>query len=80
MTLQQLKKDPSLIITKADNGNITTVLDKERYYHKINKMQDNQETYKHLKTNTTASTTQDVNKFVTNLLESKKITKKQALD
>jgi len=28
MALQQLKKDPSIIITKADKGNITTVLDK----------------------------------------------------
>jgi len=33
--LQQLKKDP--IITKADKGNIITVLDKEWYDHKIKK-------------------------------------------
>jgi len=32
-------------------------------------------TYKHLKTNPTLSTTQDVNKFVNNLLENKMITK-----
>ena len=37
MALQQLKKDPSIIITKADKGNITTVLDKEWYDNKINK-------------------------------------------
>jgi len=43
-------------------------------------MLDNQETYKYLKTNATASTTQDANKFVNNLLESTKTTKKQALD
>jgi len=30
----------------------------------INKILDDQETYKHLKTNPTASTTKDVNKFV----------------
>jgi len=50
MALQQSKKDPSVIITEADKGNITTVLNKEWYDHKINKMLDNQETYKHLKT------------------------------
>jgi len=43
-------------------------------------MMGNQETYKHFKTNATASTIQDVNKFVNNLLEITKITKKQALD
>ena len=32
-------------------------------------MLDNQETYKHLKTNATASTTQDFNTFVNNLLD-----------
>jgi len=77
--LQKLQKDPSIMITKADKSNITTVLDKEWYDHKSNKMQDNRETYKHLKNNATASSTQDVNKFVT-LLESTKITKKQVLD
>jgi len=75
MALQQLKKDPSIIITKADKGNITTVLDKEWYDNKINKMLDDEETYKPLKTNPTASTTKDVNKFINNLLESNKITK-----
>jgi len=35
--LQQLKSDPTLIITKDDEGNITTVLDKECYDHKIKK-------------------------------------------
>jgi len=44
MALQQLKKDPRIIITKADRGNVTTVLDKEWYDHKINKMLDDQET------------------------------------
>jgi len=79
VTLQKLQKDPSIMITKADKSNITTVLDKEWYDHKTKKMQDNRETYKHLKNNATASSTQDVNKFVT-LLESTKITKKQVLD
>jgi len=65
------KKDPSILITKAYKGNITTVLDKGWYDHKINKMLDHLKT----KTNPTASTTQDVNKFVNNLLESKKIIK-----
>ena len=77
--MQKLQKDPSIMITKADKSNITTVLDKEWYDHKTKKMQDNRETYKHLKNNATASSTQDVNKFVT-LLESTKITKKQVLD
>jgi len=36
---------------------------------------DDQETYKNLKTHPTASTMNDVNKFVNNLLETKKITK-----
>jgi len=61
MALQQLKKDPSIIITKADKGNITTVLDKEWYDNKINKMLDDEETYKPLKSNPTTSTTKDVN-------------------
>ena len=74
IALQQLKKDPSIIITKADKGNITTVLDKEWYDNKISKMLDDEETYKRRKTNPTASTTKDVNKFTNNLLESNKIT------
>jgi len=38
-------------------------------------MLDDEETYKPRKTNPTASTTEDVNKFINNLLESNKITK-----
>jgi len=38
-------------------------------------MLDDQETYKHLKTNPTVFITKDVNKFVNNLLETKTITK-----
>jgi len=80
MALQELKKDPSIIITKADKGNITTVLDKKWYDNKINTMLDNEETYKPLKTNPTASTTKDVNKFINNLLKSKRSQKRQASD
>jgi len=40
-----LKKDPSIIIIKAYKGNITTVLDKEWYDNKINKMLDDEETF-----------------------------------
>jgi len=29
IALQQLKKDPSITVTKAEKGKITTVLDKE---------------------------------------------------
>ena len=75
VALQQLKNDPTVIITKADEGNITTVLDKECYDHKIKKMLDDQGTYKHLKTNPTVSTNKDVNKCVNNFLEIKKNTK-----
>jgi len=49
-TLQHLKKDPSIIISNADKGNITTILDKEWYDNNMNKMLDDQETYKHRKT------------------------------
>jgi len=77
--LQQLKKDPSIIITKADKGNITTVLDKEWYDNKINKMLEDEETYKRLKTNPTASTMKYVNKFINNLLESNKVTKEASV-
>jgi len=63
LALQQLKKDPSIIITKADKGNITTVLDKEGY-DKINQMLDDEETYKPLKTSPTASITKEVHKFI----------------
>jgi len=38
-------------------------------------MLDDQETYKNLRTNATISKTKDVNKFVNNLLENKKIRK-----
>jgi len=75
LALQQLKKDPSIIITKADKGNITTVLDKEWYDNKNNQILDDKETYKRLKTSPTASTTKEVNKFINNLLESNKIIK-----
>jgi len=73
--MQQVKKDPSIIITKAGKGNITTVLDKEWYDHSINKIMCNQETCKHFKANATAFNNQDVNKFVNNLLEITKIPK-----
>jgi len=75
VALQQLKNDPTVIITKADEGNITTVLDKECYDHKIKKMLDDQGTYKHLKTNPIVSTNKDVNKRVNNFLEIRKNTK-----
>ena len=38
-------------------------------------MLDNHETYRHLQTNPTVSKTKDVNKFINNFLETKKITK-----
>jgi len=63
------------MITTADKGNITTVLDQEWYDNMINKMLDDEATYKRLKTNPNASTTKDVNKCINNLLESNKITK-----
>jgi len=75
LDLQQLKKDPSIIITKADKGNIATVLDKEWYDNKINQMLDDEEIYKRLKTSPTATTTKEVNKFINNLLESNRTTK-----
>jgi len=75
IALQQLKKDPSITTTTADKSNITTVLDQEWYDNMINKMLDDEETYKRLKTNPNASTTKDVNKCINNLLESNKITK-----
>jgi len=43
-------------------------------------MLDDQETYKHLKTDPTAPTTQDVNEFVYSFLKAKRSQKKQALD
>jgi len=75
VALQQLKTDPTVIITKDDEGNITTVLDKECCDHKIKKMLDDQGTYKHLKANPTVSTNKDVDKCVNNFLEIKNNTK-----
>ena len=75
MAFQRMKKDPSIIITHADKGDITTVSDRKWCDIKINKMLDDREIYKHLKTNPTVSTTKDVNKLINNFLETKMITK-----
>jgi len=72
--LQQLTKYPSIIITKADKGNITPVLDRVLWPN-INKILDDQKIYKHLNTNPHVFITKYVNNFVNNLLETNKITK-----
>jgi len=60
-TVQKLNL--SMVVTNADKGNVITVLDKHCCDSKLNKMLDDRETYIHLKSNPTASTTKKVNKF-----------------
>jgi len=79
VTLQHLQKDPSVLISNADKGNITTVLDKEWYDNNMNKMLDDQEIYKHLKpTQPHPQLTISINLLTTwSEAKSKRSTKKQ---
>jgi len=46
-----IKYHPSIIFTKADKGNITVALDKNKYITKMEEMLQDQDTYSNIKNN-----------------------------
>ena len=59
--INRLKNDDSIVIAKADKGNVTVVLDKVDYDSKIVENLNDEATYKKLNRNTTQSLKNKIN-------------------
>ena len=62
--LQNLSKNKKIIITHADKGNCTVVLDKSDYHSKTNDLLSDSNTYTPLKSDLTGNIEHKLNKFV----------------
>ena len=68
-TLKGLAKRDNLIITRADKGNCTVILDKDDYEEKILRLLAGNNTYLQLKRNPTKSLERNVNKYIYDLFK-----------
>jgi hypothetical protein len=71
--IQQLKANKSIVIRKADKGNVTVIMKKEEYFNKLKKLVDSSE-YEILKSNPTSCLERKVNEAL-KLKEIKKYTR-----
>ena len=76
--LKELRNDQNLVISKADKGNTTVVMDKTGYDKRLLTMLEDNTTYQQLQKDTTPNTEKTVNKFVSQLVADNKITKIQS--
>ena len=78
--LKELRNDQNLVISKAEKGNTTVVMDKTDYDKRLLTMLEDNTTYQRLQNDPTPNTEKTVNKFVSQLVADNKITKIQAID
>jgi hypothetical protein len=71
--IQQLKANKSIVIRKADKGNVTVIMKKEEYFNKLKKLVDSSE-YEVIKSNPTSCLERKVNEAL-KLKEIKKYTR-----
>ena len=65
--LKNLRNDTNIVITKADKGNCTVIIDKDKYEEKIFKLLNNKDTYVLIKNDLTKNIEQKPNKFIFDL-------------
>ena len=76
--LKELRNDQNLVISKADKGNTTVVMDKTDYDMRLLTMLEDNTTYQQLQKDPTPNTEKTVNEFVFQLVADNKITKIQS--
>ena len=76
--LKELRNDQNLVISKADKGNTTVVMDKTDYDKRLLTMLEDNTTYQQLQKDPTLNTEKTVNEFVPQLVAENKITKIQS--
>ena len=75
--LQVLKKRDDLVITYADKGNCTVILDKLDYEEKMHKILNDNSTYMLLKHDLTGNIEKKLNKYVYQLFKNKSISQNE---
>jgi hypothetical protein len=75
-TLKQLKKDPSLVICRADKGNVTVVMDRIDYNTKIGNLLRDQDAYEPLAQDPTKETVLRLECSIKGLVGQKRISDK----
>lgn len=72
-TKRFLKEDPNLIVLRADNGNVTVVINRDDYNNKINDTLSDNTTYMTFPTNPIVSIQNKTNKQIKELYNNKYI-------
>ena len=76
--LKELRNDQNFVISKADKGNTTVVMDKTDYDKRLLTMLEDNTTYQQLQKDPTPNTEKTVNELVFQLVANNKITKIQS--
>ena len=75
--LRNLRDDKNIVITKADKGNCTVIIDKEKYEEKIFKLLNEKDTYVILKKDLTKNIESKLNKFIFDLYKIDRLSQKE---
>ena len=62
--LKNLRDNTNIVITKADKGNCTVIIDKDKYEEKIFKLLNDKDTYVLIKNDLTKNIERKLNKFI----------------
>jgi len=68
-----LKNNPEILVTKADKGQVTVVMDRSVYVDKMTQMLEDTETYKHVKINPLSKMNNKLNNLIKGWLDCKAI-------
>ena len=75
--LKNLRDDTNIVITKADKGNCTVIIDKDKYEEKIFKLLNDKDTYVILKNDLTKNIECKLNKFIFELYKIDRLSQKE---
>ena len=75
--LKNLRDDTNIVITKADKGNCTVIIDKDKYEEKIFKLLNDKDTYVLIKNDLTKNIEGKLNKFIFDLYKIDRLSQKE---
>ena len=75
--LKNLRDDTNIVITKADKGNCTVIIDKDKYEEKIFKLLNDKDTYVILKNDLKKNIERKLNKFIFELYKIDSLSQKE---
>ena len=73
---KNLRNDTNIVITKADKGNCTVIIDKDKYEEKIFKLLNDKDTYVLIKNDLNKSIERKLNKFIFDLYKIDRLSQK----